>query len=115
MAKHVYKWVPERKLLTEALTTENIEKAAPRLHTFHEGVRELKSLQSEISQLGKYTRRNGFTPDKTFQKVATIPVSVKAAIIEVMPDAFEDKEKFYALLNNDGPLSPYDVRGKITI
>ena len=115
MAKHVFKWVPERKLLSQALAVENVEKAVPRLHEFHEGIREWSSMQHEIAQLGRYTRKTGFSPDRQFQKVATIPISVKAAILEVMPEAFEDKEQFYSLLNDGGPLSQYDVRGKITI
>jgi hypothetical protein len=113
MARHVVNFDAERKLLTETLTTDNLEKAAPRLATFHEGIDDWRNMQNEISAMGAFCRRTGFTPDKSMQRLATIPTSVKKAIQEVVPDAFENKEKFYALLA--GPLKQYDTRSRIVI
>jgi hypothetical protein len=115
MAKHFIDLAPEMKLLGQALEPAATEHAAPRLKEFHEGIAEMRNVQSEISQLSKFTKKRGFSGCGNFQRVATIPVSVKAAIQEVIPDLFEDKTKFYALLNNNGPLAPYDVRDKIDL
>lgn len=113
MARHIIDFTAERKLLTEVMTLDNLEKAAPRLATFHEGIDDMRNMQSELTAVGDYCRKTGFTPDKSFQRVATIPLSVKKAVQEVVEDAFEDKEKFYALLA--GPLKQYDTRNTVIL
>jgi hypothetical protein len=103
----------DKKLISEIATPEILTPLVPRIGTIAEGIREMREHAQEITTLGKFVKATGFTPGREFQLVASIPYSVKAAIIAVIPDAFENKKTFYELLA--GPLKDYDRRGKIVL
>lgn len=95
----VYRWIgAEEKIIHNLLDQDALLKKVPRLHTFYEGVGEMRSLQAEISTLGSMTRRSGFTPGKDFQRIASIPYSVAAAIVMIDPEFFKDRGKVYRFL-----------------
>jgi hypothetical protein len=106
----------------------------PRLATVAEARHELKNRNQELSTLGKFVRADGFDPTRNFQHVMQIDQSVWAAVLEVFARYTEkgelmddgllyvaneqgnivlNKPFFYALLS--GPLSAYDMRGKIKL
>jgi hypothetical protein len=112
MAKHNISFA-DKKLIGEISAPEVLTPLVPRIGEVAEGAAMMRSMNHEISELGKFTRRNGFTPGRDFQRVASIPASVRAAILQVHPDAFTNKKVFYELL--EGPLKDYDLRSKIVI
>lgn len=107
------------KVLKDVVGLETLKPRIERFHTVEEGLREQRTIQNEITLLGKYVNSNGFTPGRDFQRVATIPSSVWSAVMEVFgnewdaADAAGKKRIFYALLA--GPLKDYDTRTKPTI
>jgi hypothetical protein len=105
----------DKNLISQIAPLEVLKPHVPRLAEYEEGMAAFRSMQSEITQLGRITRRAGFSQDMSLQHVARIPVSVKAAIEYVDEEAFTNKKKFYELLNPGGPLEDYDVRGKIIL
>jgi len=100
----------DENLLDKVLDQDVLEERVPRLKTFFEGIQEMRSLQAEVSTLGEFTKRTGFTPGKNFQRIATIPYSVKAAIEAVDPIFFRDKEKVLRFLKRH---PEYDTRTKL--
>jgi len=110
--KHVLSFA-DKNLMEAVVTPEVLTPLVPRIGEIAEGVKMYRDMQHEISVLGRFTRKTGFTPGRQFQLVARIPASVRAAILQVMPDAFTDKKLFYELLA--GPLKDYDVRSKIVL
>jgi len=113
MAKKHLLGFAERNLLNQVVTPEVLAPLVPRIGEVAEGIKQYRNMQYEISRLGTFVRKTGFTSGRDFQLVARIPASVRAAIVQVVPDAFTDKKLFYALL--DGPLADYDVRSKIVL
>lgn len=105
----------DKNLITQIAPLEVLKPLVPRLEEYEEGMSQFRAMQSEITQLGRLTRRAGFSRDMSLQHVARIPVAVKAAVEVVVDDAFTNKKKFYELLNPGGPLEDYDVRGKIVL
>jgi hypothetical protein len=106
-----YRWSPaDENLLDQVLDQDTLTQRVPRLSTFFDGIQEMKSIQAEVSTLGEFTKRTGFTPGKNFQRVATIPYSVKAALEAVDPEFFRDKAKVYRFLSRH---PEYDVRTKL--
>lgn len=90
-----------------------IDVLKPRIERFaeiEEGLAERRSYQDEITKLGRFVQKSGFSPGRDFLRVASIPASVWSAVLEVFPEAGTDKELFYALLA--GPLKDYDLRGR---
>lgn len=112
MAKRVISFA-DKNLVNQIAPLEVVKQYVPRFATYEEGMAEYRSLLSEVSQLGRITRRAGFSKDMNLQHIARIPVSVKAAVEVIIEDAFTDKKKAYELLA--GPLKDYDVRGKIVL
>lgn len=104
---------PGMKVLEDVVTLENLRPRLERFDKIEEHLAHEKSIQDEITTLGKYTHANGFSRDKNFQRIACIPPSVWSAVLEVFPDAAENKPLFYSLL--DGPLREYDMRGKVVL
>jgi neutral trehalase len=100
----------DEHLLDQVLEPETLAKHVPRMETFFEGIQEMRSLQAEISSLGDFTRRTGFTPGKNFQRIATIPYSVKAAIEAVDEGFFQNKDKVLRFLQRH---PEYDTRSKL--
>ena len=98
----------DRNLLEQVVTPEVLVPHSAKMSDYMEGLRSWKALTSEARQLGVMQDRYG-----AVHHVALIPSPVRAAILQVMPDAFTDKKMFYGLL--DGPLRSYDVRGKIIL
>lgn len=97
--------------LREALNPEVLHAAVPRLATAAEGMVEYKAMMSEVSQLGKYCRADGFDPTRTFQHVAKIEVSVWSAILE----AFGQFDRETGELGHDGLLYRTDIDGTIRL
>lgn len=97
--------------LREALNPEVLHAAVPRLATAAEGMVEYKAMMSEVSQLGKYCRADGFDPTRTFQHVAKIEVSVWSAILE----AFGQFDQETGELGHDGLLYRTDINGTIRL
>lgn len=97
--------------LREALNPEVLHAAVPRLATAAEGMVEYKAMMSEVSQLGKYCRADGFDPTRTFQHVAKIEVSVWSAILE----AFGQFDQETGELGHDGLLYRTDIDGTIKL
>jgi hypothetical protein len=97
--------------LREALNPEVLHAAVPRLATAAEGMVEYKAMMSEVSQLGKYCRADGFDPTRTFQHVAKIEVSVWSAILE----AFGQFDQETGELGHDGLLYRTDIDGTIRL
>lgn len=112
MAKRTISFA-DKNLIESVATIDVLKPHVPRIATYEEGMAEWRSMQHEITQLGKLTRRTGFNKDRSLQHIARIPVAVKAAVEVVIPDAFTDKKKAYELL--EGPLKDYDVRSKIVL
>ena len=103
----------DKNLLNQVVTPEVLVPLSPKMSEYMEGLEQYRSIHDEMTTLGSIVRRNGFTPGRDFQLVARIPSPVRAAVLQVMPDAFTDKKLFYALL--EGPLKAYDVRGKVVL
>jgi len=112
MAKHVISFA-DKNLLESVVTPEVLTAYVPRIGDIADGVAQMKSMQQEITTLGRFTKAAGFSPGRDMQRVAWIPSSVRAAVLQIIPDAFTNKQKFYELL--DGPLKAYDLRGKVTL
>lgn len=112
MAKHVLNFA-DKNLLEQVITPEVLIPLSPKMADYMEGLENYKAMHSEISTLGTFVKKYGFTPGRDFQHVARIPSPVRAALLQVMPDALTDKKLFYALL--EGPLKAYDIRGKLVI
>ena len=104
---------PEMRVLEDVVTLKNLKPRIERFHDVEEGLAHERAIQNEITNLGKYTGANGFTQGRSMQRVAAIPPSVWSAVVEVFPDAGENKDLFYALLA--GPLKEYDMRNKIVL
>jgi hypothetical protein len=121
-------------MLDDILSPEVLHARVPRLATVAEARHELKNRNQELSTLGKFVRADGFDPTRNFQHVMQIDQSVWAAVLEVFARYTEkgelmddgllyvaneqgnivlNKPFFYALLS--GPLSAYDMRGKIKL
>lgn len=103
----------DKKLIGEIATPEVLAPLIPRIGEIADGAAMMRSMNHEISKVGQFVRRNGFTPGRDFQRVASIPASVRAAILQIHPDAFTNKKIFYELL--EGPLKAYDLRSKTII
>lgn len=101
----------DTNLLNQVVTPEVLSPMVPRIGEIADGVTNYRNMMHEIYKIGKHTRATGFTP--IGQRVACIPYSVKAAVQEILPMAFEDKKIFYALLA--GPLKAYDMRAKMVL
>jgi len=114
MAKHVISFA-DKNLVSQIAPLEVLKPHVARMGDYEEGLSQYRSIMSEMTQLGRLSRRGGFSKDRSIQHVARIPVSVKAAVEIVIPEAFTDKKKFYALLDPGGPLEDYDIRGKIVL
>lgn len=110
--KHVLNFA-DKQLLDQVVTPEVLVPLSPKMSEYMEGLEQYKAIHDEATKLGRLVRSRGFTPGRDFQLVARIPSPVRAAVLQVMPDAFTDKKLFYALL--EGPLKAYDVRGKIVL
>src|SRR3990172_10745479 len=89
---------PEENLIDKVVDQDELLRRIPRLSDFYEGVAQMRSLQEEISTLGSFTKKTGFTPGKDFQPIATIPYSVAAAMVMVDPGFFKDRKKVYRFL-----------------
>lgn len=122
-------------MLDDILSPEVLHARVPRLASVAEARQEFKNRQQEITTLGKFVRADGFDPTRSFQHVMQIDQAVWSAILEVFArydaDSGElmddgllyvtnergqiglNKPFFYALLS--GPLSVYDMRGKIKL
>jgi hypothetical protein len=103
----------DKNLLQSVVTPEVLTPLVPRIGEIADGVKAFRDMQHEISVLGHMSRRTGFVKGGHFQLVARIPSSVRAAVLQIMPDAFTDKKQFYELLA--GPLKAYDTRSKIVL
>lgn len=112
MAKHLISFA-DKNLLQSVVTPEVLSPLVPRIGETADGIANMKSMQQEITALGRFTKSAGFTPGRDMQRVAWIPSSVRAAILLIEPDAFTNKKKFYELLA--GPLKAYDLRGQVTL
>ena len=112
MAKHIISFA-DKNLLNQVVTPEVLAPLVPRIGETAEGIAQMRAMQQEITTLGQFTKSAGFSPGRDMQRVAFIPSSVRAAILEVIPDAFSERKKFYELL--EGPLERYDLRGKVTL
>lgn len=112
MAKHVVSFA-DMKLLESVVTPEVLAPLVPRIGETADAVAHMRSMQQEITTLGRFTRTSGMSPGRDMQRVAWIPSSVRAAVLQMMPDAFTNKKTFYALLA--GPLKAYDLRPKTIV
>lgn len=112
MAKH-YVSFADKNLLQSVVTPEVLSPLVPRIGDIADGVAQMRALQQEITTLGQFTKSAGFSPGREMQRVAWIPSSVRAALLEVDPEALTNKKKFYELLA--GPLKAYDLRGQVTL
>lgn len=108
-----YQQTPEFKLLNEVTPIKALVPRIERFETMKEHFDDVRTMQKEITQLAKYSDATGFTRDRHMQRVARIPSSVWSAVLEVFPNAGENKELYYALLA--GPLSDYDLRSKVSL
>lgn len=85
----------DEKLIGQIADPEAITKAAPRLSSFFEGVKDMRNmLVSEPGGKGTFTRTSGwFKGSKKMQYVGTVPVSLVAAVREIDPGFWEDVKK----------------------
>jgi hypothetical protein len=110
MAKHNLNFADEH-FINSVLDTDELTKRVPRLEGYFDAVQEMKSIQAEISTLGKFTKQSGFWPGRNFQRLASIPYSIVAAIVEVDPEFFRDRGKVYRFLAQH---PEYDTRTKVS-
>jgi hypothetical protein len=101
------------RVLEDVVKLDVLKPRIERFNTIEEGLEEKRTLQAEVTQLGRFTQANGFTPGRDFQRICSIPSSVWSAVLEIFPDAGTNKPLFYALLA--GPLREYDLRRKPTL
>lgn len=101
------------KLAEQIATPEVLTPLVPRIGEIAEGAAMMRSMQQEISTLGRFTRATGFSPGRDLQRVAYIPGSVRAALNIIDPEILTDRKKFYEYLA--GPLKAYDLRGKVVL
>ena len=83
----------DENLIEEVIEGTGRENRIPWLNTHLEGVQEFKTLQAEISTLGKFTKQSGFSKCRTMQRIASIPWPVACAIKEIDPLFFKDPVK----------------------
>jgi len=83
----------DENLIEEITNHDELAKRIPGFSTFLEGAQDLKTLNAEASQLGKYTKQSGFSKCRTFQRIASIPWAVACAIKEIDPTYFRDPVK----------------------
>lgn len=101
----------DENFINSVLDVDELTKRVPRLVGYFEGIQEMKNLQAEISTLGKFTKQSGFWPGRNMQRVASIPYSIVAAILEVDPEFFQDRGKVYRFLAQH---PEYDTRTRVT-
>lgn len=100
----------EDKLLDQITDKDELIHRLPRMNTFFEGVQDMRTLVSEISVLGTFTKKTGFVAGKNFQRIASIPYSVAHAILEIDPDFWTNKAKVYRFLEAH---PEYDTRSLV--
>jgi hypothetical protein len=83
----------DENLIEEITDQVELNRRIPGFNTFLEGAQDLRTLNAEASQLGKYTKQSGFSKCRTFQRIASIPWSVAVAIKEIDPLFFRDPVK----------------------
>jgi hypothetical protein len=83
----------DENLIEEITDQVELNRRIPGFNTFLEGAQDLRTLNAEASQLGKYTKQSGFSKCRTFQRIASIPWSVAVAIKEIDPLFFRDPIK----------------------
>lgn len=83
----------DEKLITQITDVETLATRVPRLVDFWEGVKYLRELHRTDGVKGHLTKSTGWMTGRKMQYLGTIPVSVKAAIMEVDPDFFRSEEK----------------------
>lgn len=88
----------DENLIEEITNHDELAQRIPGFNTFLEGVQDLKTLNAEMSTLGKYTKQSGFSKCRTFQRFASIPWPVAVAIKEIDPLFFKDPVKVGRLL-----------------
>jgi len=83
----------DENLIEEVIADTESQNRIPWLNTHLEGVQELKTLQAEITTLGKYTNQSGFSKCRTMQRFASIPWPVAIAVKQIDPLFFKDPVK----------------------
>lgn len=90
---------------------ETLRVRVPRFENFWDAVKDMKDLMANGgSTLGAHTKQSGFWPSRNMQRVATIPYSIAAAILEVDPEFFTDRGKVYRFLAQH---PEYDTRTRV--
>lgn len=97
----------DENFINSVIEPNHLVERVPRLETFFEGVQEMKDLQARGSTYGAHNKVSGFTPGRQMQRIATIPYSIAAAILEVDPEFFTDRGKVYRFLSQH---PEYDTR-----
>jgi hypothetical protein len=108
-----YQATPEFHLLNEVTPIDALVPRIERFSDMKEHLDDVRTMQKEITTLAKFSDATGFTRDRHMQRVCRIPSSVWSAVLEVFPDAGQNKDLFYALLA--GPLKDYDLRNKVSL
>ena len=86
------------KQINAITDVETLRVRVPRFEGFWNAVKDMKEFQAQNSNLGKYTKQSGYWPTRNMQRVASIPYSIAAAILEVDPEFFTDRGKVYRFL-----------------
>lgn len=110
MAKHALSFA-DKKLMGQVTDPEILVPRVPRFGEFFEGIEDMRGMMAEAQNIGRYERAGGFTTDRGMQRVATIPYSVWAALVEIDPEIGTNKKKFYEWLNSPEGQA-YDTRPK---
>lgn len=113
----------ESRVMEDIFTPEIIRERVPRMDEIQDGASQLRAMQEEIGAVGKFQRANGFSPDRSMQRVAKIDSSIMIMLEDLHKAGCTcgnglwgdkgHKQWFYDWLRDFG--QTYDVRGKIVI
>lgn len=76
-----------------------------------QGVKVLRDALPSVGTRGQFTRMTGFDPTYAQQRVASFDPWFFFNLEKIDPDTFQDKTKFYRMLNSVG--QEFDLRRKV--
>lgn len=89
------------QILDEVTSAHVLKDRLPegRMDQFVEAVSDIHQAHEEIAKITNARRIAGMSEGGNMMRVASVPLSVVAAIEQVEPGLFQDKKRFYRWLN----------------
>lgn len=117
-------WGPVEQHVHENLfNPEQLKENVPRMADVLEGASHLRDVLSEINIVGKFQRSNGFTEDRSMQRIAKLDTNVVLMLDQLheagctcqKPLWGANGHKAWFLHWLSGPGAAFDLRGKVVI